>query len=116
MPKNNAGDIVDQYFTALKQKDFDTMRTLLDDEVTFVGPLGATNGAGDYIDALKRVTASMVGVERQALFADGEDVCQIYDLTLTAPAATLTVAQWLKVRDGRITAVRLYFDARPYNQ
>jgi hypothetical protein len=41
-------------------------------------------------------------------------VCQIYDLTLSKPEVTLPVAQWLKVRDNRITAVRLFFDARPY--
>jgi limonene-1,2-epoxide hydrolase len=114
MTTNNAREVVDRYFTALTMKDFVTMRSLLDDDVTFVGPLGTTDNAEQYIDALTRVTTSMVDIRRHALFADGEDVCQIYDLTLSAPDATLPVAQWLKVRDNRITAVRLYFDARPY--
>jgi len=110
----NAHDVVDQYFTALRTKDFTAMRGLLHEDVIFKGPLGTTNGADEYIESLKRVTATMKSVQRQALFGEGEDVCQIYDLTLTAPAATLPVAQWLKVRDGRIASVRLFFDARPY--
>ncbi len=114
MTMSNARDVVDQYFSALKKKDFDTMRPLLHDDITFVGPLGTTDGVDEYIESLKRVTASMTGLERQALFAAGEDVCQIYHMTLAMPAATLRVAQWLKVREGRIAAVRLYFDARPF--
>jgi len=114
MTISNARDVVDRYFTALKKKDFATMQTLVHDDVSFVGPLGTTQGADEYIGALKKVTESMTRVERKALFAEGEDVCQIYDLTLAVPAATLPVAQWLKVREGRIAMVRLYFDARPF--
>lgn len=90
------------------------MRALLHDVVSFKGPMGATDGNDDYVTAMKRVTATMTGIKRNALFADGGDVCQIYDLTLGEPDATVPVAQWLKVRDGRITSVRLIFDGRPY--
>ena len=113
---SDARDVVDRYFTALKRKDFATMRALLHDDVTFKGPLGTTDGADDYIGTLEQVTANMTGVERRALFADGEDVCQVYDLVLSAPAVTLPVAQWLKVRENRIATVRLFFDPRPLVQ
>lgn len=116
MTMGNARDVVDRYFTALRDKDFITMRALLHDDVSFAGPLGTTDGADDYIGAMKGVTAEMTGVERRALFGEGEDVCQIYDLVLAKPDVTLPVAQWLKVRDGRIASVRLFFDPRPLVQ
>lgn len=115
MAEGEPRDVVDRYFTALRDKDFVAMRALLHDLVTFKGPMGATNGSDQYVEAMKRVTASMTGITRNALFAEGEDVCQIYDLTLGEPDATLPVAQWLKVREGRIASVRLFFDARPYS-
>ena len=116
MAMNNARDVVDRYFVAQKEKDFATMRTLLHDDVIFRGALGTTDNAEDFISGLQRMTATMTGMERRALFAEGEDVCQVYDLTLTTPPVTLPIAQWIKVRDGRIAQVYVYFDARPLAQ
>ena len=108
--------VVDQYFDALKRKDFVAMRTLLHDDVTFKGALGATEGAEEYIGSLKKLTEPMIGVERQVVCGDGEDICQIYDLTFETPAVTLPIAQWLTIRDNRITRVRVFFDPRPLLQ
>jgi len=111
---SDAKRVVDRYFSALRAKDFETMRTLLTDDVSFVGPLGTTDGVDEYIDAMKRVTAHMTGVERRVLFGEDEHVCQVYDLTTSKPPVTITVVQWLTVREGRIATVRLFFDPRPY--
>lgn len=113
MTASNARDVVDRSFTVLKAKDFATIRTLLHDDVSFRGALGTTEGAEDYLSGLQRMMATMTGMERRAIFAEGEDVCQIYDLTLAEPPVTLPIAQWLTVRDGRIAALRVYFDPRP---
>jgi len=114
MTISTARDVVDRYFSALRSKDFTTMRTLLDDNVSFIGPLGTTDGADEYIEAMKKVTANMTDVERHALFAEGEDVCQVYDLVTSTPSVSVPVVQWLKVREERIAMVRLFFDPRPY--
>src|SRR6185437_12785700 len=58
MAMSNAREIVDRYFTALKEKDFAAMRTLVHDDVTFKGALGTTSGAEDYIKGLKQITAT----------------------------------------------------------
>jgi ketosteroid isomerase-like protein len=113
MTMSNAREIVDRYFTALKEKDFAAMRPLLHDDVSFMGALGTTEGVEDYISGLQGMMAAMTGMERRVIFAEGEDVCQIYDLTLAEPPASLSIAQWLTVRDGRIAMLRVYFDPRP---
>ena len=106
-------DVVDRYFTAMKTKDFATIRTLLHDDVSFNGALGTTFGAEDYVSGLQGMMATMTAMERRVLFAEGENVCQVYDLTLAEPPVTLPIAQWITVRDGRIAALRVYFDPRP---
>jgi limonene-1,2-epoxide hydrolase len=113
MTMSNAREVVDRYFTALKQKDFAAMRPLLHDDVSFRGALGTTEGVEDYISGLQGMMATMTGMERRVIFAEGEDVCQVYDLILAAPAVTLPIAQWLKVRDGRIARLQVFFDPRP---
>ncbi len=113
MTTSTVREVVDRYFAAQKEKDFATMRTLIHDDVVFRGPLGATNTAEEYISGLQRMTATMTGMERTVVFAEGEDVCQIYDLVLAEPPVSLPVAQWIKVRDGRIAQLFVYFDPRP---
>jgi ketosteroid isomerase-like protein len=108
-----ARDVVDRYFTALQAKDFTAMRPLLHDDVTFKGALGTTAGVEEYVSGLQGMMAAMTRIERRVMFAEGEDVCQVYDLTLAEPPVTLPIAQWLRVRDGRIAQVNVYFDPRP---
>ena len=113
MAISNARELVDRYFTALKQKDFAAMRPLLHDDVSFKGALGTTEGVEDYISGLQHMMAAMTNMERRAIFAEGEDVCQVYDLVLAEPHVTLPIAQWLTVRDGRIASLQVFFDPRP---
>jgi ketosteroid isomerase-like protein len=116
MTMSNAREVIDRYFTALKQKDFATMRTLLHDDVSFREALGTTATAEEYIKGIEQITASMASVERRVVVAEGEDVFQVYDLVLATPAVTLPIAQWLKVRDNRIATVQVFFDPRPLVQ
>ncbi len=113
MTMSNAREVVDQYFDALARKDFAAMRPLLHDDVSFKGALGTTDGVDDYLSGLQQMMAVMTSMERRVIFSEGENVCQIYDLTLAKPPVTLPIAQWLTVRDSRIVALRVYFDPRP---
>ena len=113
MTTSTVREVVDRYFAAMKEKDFATLRTLIHDDVSFKGALGTTEGATEYISGLQGMMAAMSGMERTVVFAEGENVCQIYDLALATPPVTLSIAQWITVRDGRIAALRVYFDPRP---
>lgn len=48
-------------------------------------------------------------------FEDGDHVCSIYELSMATPSGgsrTLTIADWLRVEDGKITEQRISFDPR----
>lgn len=113
MTKSKAHEIVDAYFAAMGKKDFDTIRTLVHDDVTFKGALGTTNGADDYVGGLRQTLANMRAVKRHVISAEGENVFQVYDLVMSEPDVSLPVAQWLRVRDGKIAALQVFFDPRP---
>jgi hypothetical protein len=93
--------------------DFDTTGALLDDGVTFTGPLGATDGADAYIEGIKGMAKIVERVEQRDVFGEREDVCVNYDLITTQPKARVPTAGWYQVRAGRIASVRAFFDARP---
>jgi ketosteroid isomerase-like protein len=111
---SNARDIVERYHRAFGAKDFDAAGSLLAEDLEFRGPIDTFHSAGDYLAAIRQLSAIVEGVEVEKVFADGDDVAMFYGLVTSTPAGTAPVAEWYRVRDGKIAAIRVYFDARPF--
>jgi hypothetical protein len=93
--------------------DFETTRSLLTDDVTFLGPLGHTEGADDYVEGVKGLATIVKAAEPLKVVAEGSDVCIIYDLVTTTPEARIPTVGWYQIRDGKVAALRVFFDPRP---
>jgi ketosteroid isomerase-like protein len=93
--------------------DFATTRSLLADDVTFVGPLGATEGIDEYMRGIEGMAKMVERAEPRRVIADGDDVCIVYDLVTSSPPATVPTVGWYRIRDGKVASVRAYFDPRP---
>jgi hypothetical protein len=105
--------VASRCLAAWSSGDFDTARALLDDHVQFTGPLGHTEGADDYIAGVRGLAQTVKGVEQRRVFGEGDDVCIVYDLLLTkTQASPVPMANWYRVRHGRIVAICAFFDAR----
>ncbi len=105
-------DIVERYSAALAGGDFATARSLLADDLHFVGPIDEFHRADDYLGALRHLFSMVRGVENQATVAQDADVVRF--TVLDTEVARAPVAEWYTVRDGRIAELRAYFDARPF--
>ena len=80
------------------------------------GPWGRPKASTRYIEGVRGLKQIVSGTEQQLVFGEGENVCIIYDLVTTTPAGSIPSAGWYRVRDGKITSVRAFFDARPLTQ
>jgi ketosteroid isomerase-like protein len=89
-------------------------RKLLHDDLSFEGPIDTFDTADDYIGALKNLSAIVKAAETQKVFEDGNDVCVIYNLVTNTPAGTSPTVDWYHFRSGKISSIRVYFDARPF--
>jgi hypothetical protein len=58
------------YFRAWKERDFDTLRSILADEVTFRGPLGQADDAGACIHGLERMARILTDIVIHHTFVD----------------------------------------------
>ena len=99
------------YFDAWQERDFSRLRSVLADDVDFAGPLGRVKGGDDCLRSLQGLAQIMTGLEVRRVFHDGSEVLTWYDLA-TSVAATVPVANWMRVEDGKITRIRVAFDAR----
>ena len=105
------GEIARTYFRAWKARDFDTLRGLLADDVTFRGPLGTADGADECLRGLRGMAEMITDIVVQHVFVDGADVLTWYDLhTRVAPPAP--TANWSHIENGNISRIRAAFDPR----
>jgi hypothetical protein len=89
------------------------LRALVHDDVSFEGPIDSFTDADAYLASLQQLSGIVTGVDKLKLFADGDDVCVIYDLK-TAPVPRSRTCEWYRVRDGKVASVVVVFDARPF--
>ena len=99
------------YFDAWQARDFARLRSVLADDVEFAGPLAQVKGSDDCLRGLRGMAQIMTGLDVRRVFHDEPDVLTWFDLS-TSVAQTVPVANWMHVRDGKITQIRVVFDAR----
>lgn len=98
------------YIDACGRKDFETVATLLAADLRFVGPGNALTGAAPYLAVLKRLGAVWVRSDVKKVFADGPEVCVIYEMVTDSPAGAVPIVEQLRIEDGRVASVTLFFD------
>ena len=111
---SSAKEIVEKYKEAVGRKDFVAARKLLHDDLAFQGPIEALNKADDYVASITRLANIIQRTEVKKVFADGQDVCVLYDMVTNTPAGTAFIAEWYRVRGDKIGSLRAVFDARPF--
>ena len=100
------------YFDAWMRRDFDAVRAILADDVTFDGPLGHAGNADECVEGLKRMSQIVTDVKVRKTFVDGPDVLTWFDLH-TASTEPIPTVNWRHVEAGKITFIRVTFDPRP---
>ncbi|HEX3824828.1 MAG TPA: nuclear transport factor 2 family protein [Mycobacteriales bacterium] len=100
------------YFEAWRDKDFDKLRTVLAENVSFRGPMGTADGIDDCVQGIQQMAAHTIDIDVHVMAVDGEDVITFYDLQMDGVEPVPT-ANWSHVEAGRITAIRATFDPRP---
>jgi SnoaL-like domain len=109
-----AAAVAEQFFDAWTAGDFGRARSLLqDDGFRFEGPIDTFDDPDSYLASLRALGAVVTGAQRLKVFADGDDVCVIYELH-TTPVPSSRIAEWYRIRDGRIASMLVLFDARPF--
>jgi ketosteroid isomerase-like protein len=112
MQTTNSSEIAVRFLQAWSSGDFDTARAELDEDATFLGPLGETHGADAYIDGVRGLTQTVSGVTVHGTVAEDDTACVRYDL-VTKSGDRIPTVGWYEIRAGKIASVRAYFDPRP---
>jgi ketosteroid isomerase-like protein len=102
------------YLHAFGDKELDKIEALLAPDVEYTGPAMTLSSAAEVLTALRRIGAILVRNEIRRVFADGNDVCVIYDFVTDTTLGTVPTVEWLTIVEGRIRAVKVYYDRAPW--
>ncbi len=97
-----------RYIEAVGQKDFDTVAEIYHPGLAVGGNVAPTQGADAMLAALRRLSPALVRNEVKKVFADGNEVCIIYDFVTTV--CPVPSVEWLVFDGERIASVYLLFD------
>lgn len=105
-------EIVQAWSHAVHHGQFDKARPLAHERFSFRGPIDTFDRVDDYLAALQRLGGIVTGSQPEATIVQGDEVALFY--ILRTKVADAPVAEWYTLKDGKISAVRAYFDARPF--
>ena len=107
-------EVVMGYQKALGASDWTAARGFLRDDLKFKGPIAEYDKPEPYIEDLKNLHHIVTDVQMKKVFADGNDVCLLYDMVTNTPAGTAFICEWYRVEGAKIASIRVVFDARPF--
>src|SRR5579864_7413248 len=90
-------DVVMSYQRALGNQDFKTARSYMSDNFSFHGPLATHDKPEGLLKDLEQLHHIVKGVEMKKIFAEGDDVCLLYDLIAKDPPVTSFTSEWYHV-------------------
>jgi ketosteroid isomerase-like protein len=99
------------YFAAWEAADVQRLRAILAEEVSFDGPLAQVQGADAYAESIRGLFKATEKLVVHKVWVDGDDVLTWFDLHMPEAPPT-PVAQWCRVRDGKVKRVQVTFDPR----
>ena len=112
---SNSREILKSFYAAVVKGDFVAARRHLQDDLVFVGLFETYSSADSYLTALKGLMSITVRLDIKRIVAEESDAAIFFDLETRAPAeATVLVAEWHQIKDGKIWHVQSAFDGRPY--
>ena len=112
MADSEVAEIAAAYLEAWQAGDFDRLRSILADEVTFEGPLGRASNADECIAGLRRMSQIVTAIVIHKTFIDGPDALTWFDL-YTSQTDPMPTVNWRHIENGKITWIRVTFDPRP---
>ena len=100
------------YYQAWTSHDLDTAMSYIADDIVCDTPAGRLEGAEAYRGFQGPFLQILTGSKMIAAFGDDETALVMYD-TETGPVKSAPGAEWVTVKDGKITYSRNVFDSAP---
>lgn len=110
---SNPAKTFNQYLDSFTRGDVDGAMALIADNFKFRGPMLQSDDKAAFVEGAAPLGPIVRGYKMLRQFAEGDEVCSIYDFEVETPKArgTVTMTEWTKVRGGKLVESRLIFNS-----
>src|SRR5215204_3080999 len=107
----SAKEIVMEFIQAVERNDWKAVRSYISDNLSDVSPLNSFDGAEAYLKYAEYAEhRNIPPLDIKKDFADGNDVCLLYEMTYGKPPVTTIFCRWFHVNDdGKISSDKVGF-------
>jgi SnoaL-like domain len=113
--QGTAAKVAQDYFSAWSAKDLDRTVSYAADGIVCDAPNGRVEGLAQFRDFWDGFFTMLVGANLIGLYGDDENAVLVYDCE-TIPVKNAPAAEYLTVKDGKITSIRMVFDTTPFRE
>jgi hypothetical protein len=107
----NTRQLVETYHRAWTTGDFAAARACLADNLDFKGSIDTFNTADAFVAALRNFAGMLRHVTLVSACFDQDGAALLYDCDTPTPAGVIRSAEFFKTQGGKISEIRLVFDA-----
>jgi hypothetical protein len=100
------------YLDRFTAGDIEGAAELLADDFAFDGPMLQAEGREQFLEGASGLGPIVRGHRMLRQWEEGQEVCSIYEFEIETPAGAgaIPMAEWARVRDGKLISSRLIFD------
>ena len=108
--------IIEAYFKAFEERNFDQVRACLSESFSYTGPTARFDSPDSFLENIWHVGQILHRIEIRKTFVEGDNVCSIlnFHVHLDEPRR-VPVVQWAIVTEGEIASIEVFFDATEYS-
>jgi hypothetical protein len=103
--------LIEAYHQAWTNGNFAEARGFLADDLDFQGSIDTFSSADEFVAALRQFAQMVSEVTLLKSYYDHEGAALLYDCCTATPLGTIRTAEFFTVVAGKITSIRLVFDA-----
>jgi ketosteroid isomerase-like protein len=104
------------YLQAWHRKDISEIAKHLHPDVSFIGPMTQVTGKEPVLESSKKIFRLLQKLNVRSIFSSGDQVMAAYDFVCAEPIGVCRTAELLTFKDGLISGIELFFDARPFEK
>ena len=108
--------VAENYYSAMLEKDFDTMKSYIHENVHFIGPLAEMHGKYAVVSAAKNLSQILGDIKIRSKFASGNQIMFAYDFIFPEPIGKLRAAVLMEFMNQLISKIELFYDGRPFEE
>ena len=108
--------LIETYYKAVGDKNFEKIEKHLHPDVQFIAPLAKMKGKKAVLEATKRFTTLFKTLKIRASFGSNNQAMVVYDLDCPEPIGIFSSSALMTFENGLITKIELFYDARPFDK